>query len=107
MFIKFPVADADAEEPRLANRSLRNVSRSVLTEDVLLVLSVLSVLLVLLDELLAEAPSIAETRLLKSVFNVLRLLSAEEVEEAEEVPELLELAVKSEISASSLLEKVE
>lgn len=68
----------------------------------LVVLDVPPVLAVLLDELLAVW--IAETRLLKSVFRVSRLLSVEEVEE---VPELLEPAVNSEISVSSLLEKVE
>ena len=59
----------------------------------------LDVLLVLLDVLFVLL--IAETRLLKSDFSALRLLSAEEVEE------LFELFSNSEIRFSSLLEKLE
>jgi hypothetical protein len=84
----------------LAARSLRKVTRSELPADVLSVLlDVLEVLLVLMDVLLVLL--IAETRLLKSDFSVLRLLSAEEVEE------LPELFSNSEIRFSSLLEKLE
>jgi hypothetical protein len=84
----------------LAARSLRKVTRSELPADVLSVLlDVLEVLLVLLDVLLV--PLIAETRLLKSDFSVLRLLFTEEVEE------LPELFSNSEIRFSSLLEKLE
>jgi hypothetical protein len=86
-----------AKAPRLAARSLRKVTRSELLADVLSVL--LDVLLVLLDVPLALL--IAETRLLKSDFSVLRVLSAEEVEE------LSELFSNSEIRFSSLLEKLE
>ena len=78
---------------------MRKVTRSELLPDVLSVL--LDVLDVLLDELLLEASLMAETRLLKSDFSVLRLLSAEEVEE------LSELLSNSEIRFSSLLEKLE
>lgn len=98
MFEKFPVAEAFAEAPRLATRSLRKVTRSELPADVLLVLFVLDVLLAP-DELLALL--IAETSLLKSDFSVLRLLSVEEVEE------LSELLSSSEIRFSILLEKLE
>ncbi|MGA2735727.1 MAG: hypothetical protein ABSG35_24425 [Syntrophobacteraceae bacterium] len=97
MFEKFPVVDVFAKAPRLAARSLRKVTRSELLADVLSVL--LDVLLVLLDVPLALL--IAETRLLKSDFSVLRVLSAEEVEE------LSELFSNSEIRFSSLLEKLE
>ena len=97
MFEKFPVVDVFAKAPRLAARSLRKVTRSELPADVLSVL--LDVLLVLLDVPLALL--IAETRLLKSDFSVLRVLSAEEVEE------LSELFSNSEIRFSSLLEKLE
>ena len=96
MFEKFPVVDVFAKAPRLAARSLRKVTRSELLADVLSVL--LDVLLVLLDVPLALL--IAETRLLKSDFSVLRVLSAEEVEE------LSELFSNSEIRFSSLLEKL-
>jgi hypothetical protein len=97
VFEKFPVVDVFAKAPRLAARSLRKVTRSELLADVLSVL--LDVLLVLLDVPLALL--IAETRLLKSDFSVLRVLSAEEVEE------LSELFSNSEIRFSSLLEKLE
>jgi hypothetical protein len=97
VFEKFPVVDVFAKAPRLAARSLRKVTRSELPADVLSVL--LDVLLVLLDVPLALL--IAETRLLKSDFSVLRVLSAEEVEE------LSELFSNSEIRFSSLLEKLE
>jgi hypothetical protein len=96
VFEKFPVVDVFAKAPRLAARSLRKVTRSELLADVLSVL--LDVLLVLLDVPLALL--IAETRLLKSDFSVLRVLSAEEVEE------LSELFSNSEIRFSSLLEKL-
>jgi hypothetical protein len=98
-FIKFPVAEADVEEPRLLSRSWRKVSKSVLPVDVLLVL-----LLVLLDEPSPEAALSAETRLLKSDCSVLRLLFVEDVED---VDELSELAPNCEINCSSLLEKFE
>ena len=111
----------------MASRSLRKVTRSVLPVDVLSVAAevpvvpevlVLSevlwvvpadvVLLVVLEELLAEADSIANTRLLKSAFSVARRLSSvEEAEEVEEVSELLEVSPNSEIRFSSLLSKVE
>ena len=103
MFEKFPVAEAFAEAPRLATRSLRKVTRSELPADVLSVLLdvLLDVLLVLADELVPEAPLIAETRLLKSDFSVLRVLSVEVVEE------LSELLPNSEIRFSILLAKLE
>ena len=92
MFVKFPLADTVEEAPRLATRSLRKVSRPEPAPDVPVVL---------LDELLPEASWIADTRLLKSDFSVLRLLFTEEVEE------LPELFSNSEIRFSSLLEKLE
>ncbi len=94
MFEKFPVVDVFAKAPRLAARSLRKVTRSELLADVLSVL-----LLVLLDVVLVLL--IAETRLLKSDFSVLRVLSADEVDE------LSEPFSNSEIRFSSLLEKLE
>ena len=91
-----------AEVPRLATRSLRKVTRSVVLPDVLSVLlDVPDVLLVLVDELLPEASLIAETRLLKSDFRVLMVLDSEEVEE------LSGLLSNSEIRLSSLVDKLE
>ena len=100
-FIRFPAADADAEEPRLLSRSWRKVCKSVLPVDVPLVLLVLEVLL---DEFCPEAALSAETRLLKSDFSVLRVLSVEVVED---VDELSESAPNCEISCSSLVVKLE
>ena len=64
------------EVPRFPSRSWRKVGRVVL---------LLDVLFVLLDALLPEVPSIAETRLLKSDCSVLRVLFVEEVEAVEEL----------------------
>jgi len=94
-FIKFPVADADSEEPKLLSRSWRKVCKSVLPEDVLLVL---------VDELLPEAASSAETRLLKSDCSVLRVVFVEEVEEEDELS--VEVC-NCEINCSSLLLRLE
>ena len=97
-FIKFPVADADAEEPRLLSRSWRKVCKSVLLEDVPLVL------VVPLDVPSLEAVLSAETTSLKSDSSVVRVLSVEEVAD---VDELSEPAPNCEISCSSLLVKLE
>ena len=109
MFAKFPLADTVEELLRLARRSFRKVSRSELVLVVPVVLldeldALLDVLLVLLDALLPEACWIADTRLLKSDFSVLRVLSVEEVDEVEEVEEE---APNSEIRFSILLAKFE
>ena len=97
-FMKFPVAEADAEEPRLLSRSWRKVCKSVLLEDAPLVL------VVLLDEPSPEAALSAETTSLKSDSSVLRMLSVEEVVDADE---LSEPVPNCEISCSSLLVKLE
>jgi hypothetical protein len=104
-FIRFPVADADVEEPRFVSRSWRKVCKSELVVDVLEVLEVL------LDEVPSEAALSAETRLLKSDLSVLSALSVEEVEEAEEVEadvdEVEEEALNSEISCCKPVVKLE
>src|SRR5208337_4168988 len=105
MFVKFPLADMVEEAPRSATRSLRKVSRLELALDVPVVLLdeldvALDELDVLLDGLLPEASWIADTRLLKSDFSVLRLLSVEEADEVEEV------FSNSEIRFSILLAKL-
>jgi hypothetical protein len=108
VFVRFPLADTVVEAPRLARRSLRKVSRLELVPDVSVVL--LDELVVLLDELLPEAVWIADTRLLKSDFSVLRALSVEEVDEVDEVDEVEEVeeeAPNSEIRFSILLAKLE
>jgi hypothetical protein len=97
--VRFPVADIVEDVLRLAAKSFRNVCRAALVDDVLVDDVVLLVALV--EELLPpEALLIAETRLLKSVFKVLRLL----------VPvddELDEESFNWEIRSSILLEKLE
>jgi hypothetical protein len=99
VFVKFPLADTVEEAPRLDRRSLRKVSRLALVLDVPVVL--LDELDVLLDELLPEAFWIADTKLLKSDFSVLRVVSVDEVEEVEE------LFPNSEIRLSIALVKFE
>ncbi len=82
----------------MLTKSWRKVCKSVLLEDVSVVL---------LDELAPEAALSAATRLLKSDFNVLSALSVEEVEEVEEVEDVDELSPNCEINCCSSLLKVE
>ncbi len=100
-----PLALIIPPEPRLATKSLRNVCKSAVVEEAVLldVLLVEAVLLdALVDEPLPPASSIAETRLLKSAFSVARLLLVLVDDELE-----VEEPLNSEISSSILLDRLE
>ncbi len=98
-----PVAEVVAEVPRLFSKSCRKVVRLGVLADVVAAVLVAAVL-VGVEALFVES---VETRLLKSVWSVLRGVFADEDEEVVEVEELSVSLPSCEINCSSLLEKFE